>query len=318
MTKKAPFEALIGYIPAVHQHAPIMRFQNTSDRLEAIKLIRREAQSHMTHAQKLLTKTNQFQPYTLGQKVWLEATNLKTSHLMVKLQAKCYGPFSIINVISHIAYQLDLPSQWKIHNVFHAEYLSPYKETEEHSPNFPEPPPELAEGEPESKIKHIVDMRQFRRNKKLQYKVCWKGYAKAHDSWEPVKNIHAPELLEEYHRENWTVIRHIRINTHLPNDEKTSTLTPILTSIPFKPLSSSFTMTSYKQDYEEQCISKEQQYCILTCDMPHRLAYLSRRDQEAIRLDGLGNNPTPTKVNTFICHMGLNPSSMNIHQQIQA
>ena len=111
MTKKAPFEALMGYIPAVHQHAPITRFQNTSDRLEAIKLIRREAQSHMTHAQELLTKTNRFQPYTLGQKVWLEATNLKTSHLMVKLQAKCYGPFSITNVISHVAYQLNLPLQ---------------------------------------------------------------------------------------------------------------------------------------------------------------------------------------------------------------
>jgi len=65
----------------------------------------------MTHAQELLTKTNQFQPYTLGQKVWLKATNLKTSHLMVKLRAKRYGPFLITNVISHIAYQLDLPPQ---------------------------------------------------------------------------------------------------------------------------------------------------------------------------------------------------------------
>src|SRR6266850_7695639 len=100
MTKKAPFEALMGYIPVVHQHTPVSRFQNTSDRLEAIKLIRREAQSHMTHAQELLTKTNQFQPYTLGQKVWLEATNLKMSHLMVKLREKHYGPFSITNIIS--------------------------------------------------------------------------------------------------------------------------------------------------------------------------------------------------------------------------
>jgi len=64
--KKAPFEALMGYIPTVHQHTLIIRFQNTSDQLEAIKLIRREAQSHMTHTQELLTKTNWFQPYTLG------------------------------------------------------------------------------------------------------------------------------------------------------------------------------------------------------------------------------------------------------------
>src|SRR6266850_921850 len=319
MTKKAPFEALMGYIPAVHQHAPIARFQNTSDRLEAIKLIRREAQSHMTHTQKLLTKTNWFQPYTLGQKVWLKATNLKMSHPMVKLQAKCYGPFSITNIISHVTYQLSLLPQWKIHNVFHAGYLLPYKEMEEHGPNFPEPPPKLMEGEPEYEIERIVDMRCFRCNKKTQYKVQWKGYAEAHDSWEPVENIHAPELLEEYHRENQTVICHICINTSLPNNKKTLTLTPTNTStpIPSNPFLPSHTMTSYEQDYEEQHISKEQQYRVLTCDMPHHLAYLSRQDQEAIGLNALGNNPTPTEVDMFIRCMGLNPSSMTIRQQIR-
>jgi len=317
-TKKAPFEALMGYIPAVHQHTSVTRFQNTSDQLEAIKLIRREAQSHMTHAQELLTKINQFQPYTLGQKVWLKATNLKMSHPMVKLQAKHYGPFSITNVISHVAYQLDLPPQWKIHNVFHTGYLSPYKEMEEHSPNFPEPPPELVEGEPEYKIECIVNMRRFGHNKKLQYKVRWKGYAEAHDSWEPLENIHAPELLKEYHRESWTTIRHICINTQPPYDKKTLTPTPIFTSTPSKTFHLSLAMTNVEQDYEEQHISKEQQYCVLTHDMPHCLAYLSHRDQEALRLDQFGNNPTPTQVDTFIRHMGLNPSSMSIRQQIQA
>ena len=36
---------------------------------------------------------------------------------------------------------------WKIHDVFHALLLSPYKEMEEHSPNFEEPPPDLIDGE---------------------------------------------------------------------------------------------------------------------------------------------------------------------------
>jgi len=202
--------------------------------------------------------------------------------------------------------------------MFHVGYLSPYKEMEEHSPNFLEPPSELVEGEPEYKIERIVDMRRFGCNKKLQYKVRWKGYAEAHDSWEPLENIHAPELLEEYRWESQTIIHHICINTHPPNDKRTSTLTPIFTSIPSKPLPSSLTMTSIEQDYEEQHISKEQQYCILTYDMPHRLAYLSCHDQEAIGLDQLGNNPTPTEVDMFIHRMGLNPSSMSIRQQIQA
>ena len=73
----------------------------------------------MKHAQDLLTKTNNFKPYALGQRVWLEATNLKTTHPTAKLRAKQYGPFMITRAISHVTYQLDLPPQWKIHNVFH-------------------------------------------------------------------------------------------------------------------------------------------------------------------------------------------------------
>jgi hypothetical protein len=136
----------------------------------------------MKHAQDLLIKTNMFKPYALGQRVWLEATNLRTTHPTAKLQPKRYGPFTITCVISHVAYQLDLPPQWKIHNVFHAAYLSPYKEMEEHGPNFPEPPPDLIEGEKEYEVECIVNMRHFGHNKKLQYKVRWKGYSKVHNS----------------------------------------------------------------------------------------------------------------------------------------
>jgi hypothetical protein len=56
-------------------------------------------------------------------------------------------------------YQLALPKQWKIHNVFHAGLLSPYKETEEHGPNFEEPPPDLIDGKEEYEVKSIVDAR---------------------------------------------------------------------------------------------------------------------------------------------------------------
>jgi hypothetical protein len=49
MTKKAPFKALIRYIPSVHQHVALTRFQNVEDWLSAIKVIRREAQLHMKH-----------------------------------------------------------------------------------------------------------------------------------------------------------------------------------------------------------------------------------------------------------------------------
>jgi hypothetical protein len=88
----------------------------------------------------------------------------------------------VTKALSHVAYQLDLPPSWKIHNVFHATLLSPYKETEEHGRNFPEPPPDLIDGEEEWEVERIVGMRHFGRKKTLQYRVRWKGYSEAHDT----------------------------------------------------------------------------------------------------------------------------------------
>jgi hypothetical protein len=58
---------------------------------------------------------------------------------------------------------------WKIHNVFHAFYLSLYKETVEHGPNFLEPPPDLIKGQPKLEVEAIVGMCHFGPKKKKQY-----------------------------------------------------------------------------------------------------------------------------------------------------
>jgi hypothetical protein len=99
-----------------------------------------------------------------------------------------------------VVFQLELPNQWKIHNVFHASLLTPYIETELHGKNFPEPPPEIVEGDPEFEVEQIVGSRRIGKKKSLQYKIRWKGYSPAHDSWEPATQIHAPELIKEFQK----------------------------------------------------------------------------------------------------------------------
>jgi hypothetical protein len=72
----------------------------------------------------------------VGDLVWLKGTNLKLTHLKAKLDTKRYGLFPIMKEISPVVFQLTLPPQWHIHNVFHASLLMPYKEMEEHGNNF--------------------------------------------------------------------------------------------------------------------------------------------------------------------------------------
>jgi len=123
-----------------------------------------------------------YKPFKLDDQVWLEATNLQTTHPTAKLAPKQYGPFKVLKKVSNIVYQLELPSQWKIHNVFHTSLLTPYVETEQHRPNYPEPPPDIIKGEPEFEVEQIVGSQRVGRRKSLEYQIWWKGYSPAHDS----------------------------------------------------------------------------------------------------------------------------------------
>jgi Chromo (CHRromatin Organisation MOdifier) domain len=118
---------------------------------------------------------------------------------VTKLDAKRYSPFPITKEVSPVVFQLALPPQWRVHNVFHASLLTPYKEMEEHGDNFAQPPPELIEGQEEYEVEQIMNSRWLGRAQKLQYLLRWKGYSRAHDSWQDATEVHTPELIKEYH-----------------------------------------------------------------------------------------------------------------------
>jgi hypothetical protein len=79
--------------------------------------------------------TSNFQPFIIGQKVWLEAQNLKTIYNK-EIAPKREGPFTITNVLSPLTYSLNLPLMWHIHNVFHTFLLTLYIENDVHGPNY--------------------------------------------------------------------------------------------------------------------------------------------------------------------------------------
>jgi len=199
-TKKTPYDLLIGYTPQVHQPTRKTTIPSLEEQLSSIEETRKATQEAQRKAQESWIKECPwFIPFPTGSKVWLEGTNLKLpSNITPKLSPRRYGPFKVVSQISKVAYKLELPSTWKIHNVFHASLLMPYKETDQHGPNFLEPPPEILDGEPEWEIQKILKEGSFGHWKKKQYLVCWKDYLPAHDSWVNAKDLHAPELLLDF------------------------------------------------------------------------------------------------------------------------
>jgi len=102
----------------------------------------------LQQAQQRLVKETKYTPLKENDKVWLEGTHLKLPYDTMKLMPRWYGPFRVAAKVSDIAYCLELPSGWKIHNVFHASLLTPYNETTKHGLNFLEPLPDLIDGKP--------------------------------------------------------------------------------------------------------------------------------------------------------------------------
>ncbi len=76
--------------------------------------------------------------YQVGDKVWLNMTNLHLPRPKKKLADKRTGPFIIVAKKRTSAYTLKLPTHWHIHPTFNEALLTPY--TPPAFPNQEQPP----------------------------------------------------------------------------------------------------------------------------------------------------------------------------------
>ena len=154
--------------------------------------------------------------------MWLEAMNLHLHYPSRKLAPKQQGPFEISQVLSPLTYRLHLPSTWKIHDVFHATLLSPYKETKAHGLNFLKPPPNLIDTDEEYKVEQIV--LHCGTTGRHRYLTTWKGYSLVENTWEPESNLrHAPEILRAY---KWTHQLNYLTTTPCPSSQNMTMPSP--------------------------------------------------------------------------------------------
>ena len=115
-----PNQILLGIEPTLH---PLEHHKMNNKAAERSMERMEEAWEQATRAinrKAAIIPPAQYKP---GDQVWLEATHLKLPHQGSKLNPKWYSPFKILNMVSPVAFKLDLPVLWMIHPIFHTSSL---------------------------------------------------------------------------------------------------------------------------------------------------------------------------------------------------
>jgi len=149
-------------------------------------------------------------PFRVGDSVFLDTRLLPVGYANVnstandnvnsgKFQHPYAGPFIILKSAGENAFVLDIPAQWRLHQVFNIVRfkLSKVDKTREHPP----PPPLCSTATVKYEVESICEHRGTT-VRDLEYEVKWVGYADP--MWEPQTNLRGSsnELLGEYHAAN--------------------------------------------------------------------------------------------------------------------
>lgn len=122
-----------------------------------------------------------------------------------KLSSQRVGPFEVIRAVGRLAYEMKIPSTWKIHPVISIAHLEPYKKDPFHrTPANPNPDVVLDEAgieHEEWEVEEIVAQRFNKRRKRDEWLVKWRHFGPENNTWEPLENLqNAPDLLDQFQR----------------------------------------------------------------------------------------------------------------------
>jgi hypothetical protein len=116
-----------------------------------------------------------------------------------KLLPRFVGPFKVVRRVGQVAYELELPSNWRVHPVFHVSLLVPWHVSFRQA--TPPPVMLLEDGSLEYEVEQILEA-DMDKGKAKRYLVKWKGYGHEHNTWEPLRHVaNCPGLIEEFWRD---------------------------------------------------------------------------------------------------------------------
>jgi len=181
------------------------RIESTTE--EAKSTIHKAQEDMMRYYNQRRSPAPVFQP---GDRVYLDASDIKMTRPSPKLSHHRLGPFEIEHQVGPLAYRLKLPHRLRqLHPVFNVVKLSTALDDliPGRKPRAP-PPPIVVDGEPEWEVLEVLDSRWHWR--RFQFLIKWKGFSREHNSWEVASDVKVPDLVMEYYRKHPAAPRHIR------------------------------------------------------------------------------------------------------------
>ncbi|SGZ27897.1 BQ5605_C026g10216 [Microbotryum silenes-dioicae] len=185
----SPFYVTRGYHPRLEVSLRDSFVTDVPKYLQHLRSVQETARKQILQAQETQArfanlKRKPSPPFKIGDQVLLNRKNIQTSRPSSKLDSHKLGPFRIQQIISPVAFKLELPASMKIHPVFHVSLLEPYQANSLASRcSNPPPPPEIINGEEEYQVEQILDSRNNRRSRRLEYFVDWTGYGPQDRQW---------------------------------------------------------------------------------------------------------------------------------------
>ena len=182
-----PFEAVYGQkIPSVFSYL------SGTSKVQAVDqtlTVREDILRTLNHMKKQADQGRYERQFAEGDQVFLrlqpcKQTSLKAEHCQ-KLAPKFYGPYTVLKHVGQVAYQLALPSQSKLHPIFHVSCLKKVIGTRcQIQTNLPE----LAkEGSIWLQPKSFLDQHERRLHQRTikEVLVQWKDMTLTDATWEP-------------------------------------------------------------------------------------------------------------------------------------